>query len=110
MINRGDSFKRKKRPAVQRDNVEININRSDGEGKKHSLKQFARILNEYVSDVNENEKVEKHPNKIYRVAFLGSEEVGKTSIIDQFMSSEHADVYEDIQEKIVVGNDEVAGR
>ena len=77
--------------------------------KKHSLKQFASIINEYVSDVNENEKVEKHPDKIYRVAFLGSEEVGKTSIIDQFMSSEHADVYEDIQEEIVVEN-EVTGR
>ena len=32
--------------------------------------------------------------KVYRVAFLGSSEVGKTSIIDQFMSSEHADVFE----------------
>ena len=42
--------------------------------------------------------MEKFPKKVYRVAFLGSDEVGKTSIIDQFMSSEHADVYEEIEE------------
>ena len=36
--------------------------------------------------------------KVYRVAFLGSGEVGKTSIIDQFMSSDHANVYEEMDE------------
>ena len=34
------------------------------------------------------------PSKLYRVAFIGSASVGKTSIIEQFMSSEHSDVYE----------------
>ena len=56
------------------------------------------------------EKVDKHPKKIYRVAFLGSGEVGKTSIIDQFMSSEHADVYEDIEDEVLLEHPQVIGR
>eukprot|EP00092_Neocalanus_flemingeri_P005271 GFUD01005671.1.p1 GENE.GFUD01005671.1~~GFUD01005671.1.p1 ORF type:complete len:411 (-),score=141.87 GFUD01005671.1:59-1291(-) len=90
VINRGDSFKRKERPGVHRANVEISINGTN--------------------DINESEIVDKHPKKVYRIAFLGSGEVGKTSIIDQFMSSEHADVYEDIQEEKVVETEKVTGR
>ena len=57
------------------------------------------------------ERVPRHFEKVYRVVFMGSTEVihcsekkeitifffqvGKTSIIDQFMSSDHADVYVD---------------
>ena len=33
----------------------------------------------------------------YRVTFLGGVGVGKTSIIDQFMSSDHTDVFENNQ-------------
>ena len=73
------------------------------------FKLHTNVINAHITDITENEKVDKHPKKIYRVAFLGSDAVGKTSIIDQFMSSEHADVYEDIQEEIVVEN-EVTGR
>lgn len=70
VINRGDSFKRKERPVMpRRSNIEISVNGC------------------------EEERVPRQPEKIYRVVFLGSGEVGKTSIIDQFMSSEHADVY-----------------
>lgn len=69
VINRGDSFKRRERPAPpQRSNIEISV-------------------------ACPEERVPRHADKVYRVVFLGSGEVGKTSIIDQFMSSEHADVY-----------------
>jgi len=91
VINRGDSFKKRQRPVLNRDKVEISI--------------------KGIDDIQEIEKVEKHPKKIYRVAFLGSGEVGKTSIIDQFMSSEHADVYDEyIHEEENVGNEDVSGR
>ena len=40
-----------------------------------------------------------HVDKCFRVVFLGGREVGKSSIVDQFMSSEHADVYEDNEEE-----------
>ena len=33
--------------------------------------------------------------KPFRVVFMGGREVGKSSIIHQFMSSEHTDVFED---------------
>jgi len=69
VINRGDSFKRKERggPPINRPSIEISV--------------------------DPEERVPRHFEKVYRVVFLGSTEVGKTSIIDQFMSSEHADVY-----------------
>ena len=38
-------------------------------------------------------------DRCFRVVFLGGREVGKTSIVDQFMSSEHADVYENNNEE-----------
>ena len=38
-------------------------------------------------------------DRCFRVVFLGGREVGKTSIMDQFMSSEHADVYENNNEE-----------
>jgi len=70
VINRGDSFKKKEKPAPPfRSKVERN---TEGSG---------------------DDKLENDLEKVYRVVFLGSSEVGKTSIIDQFMSSEHADVY-----------------
>ena len=43
---------------------------------------------------NNSDDIHTEAAKIYRVVFLGSSGVGKTSIIDQFMSSEHSDVYE----------------
>ena len=88
MINRGDSFKRKERggPPISRPSIEISV------------------------DGCPEERVPRHFEKVYRVVFMGSTEVihciekksqytffqvGKTSIIDQFMSSDHADVYVD---------------
>ena len=90
VINRGDSFKRKERggPPISRPSIEISV------------------------DGCPEERVPRHFEKVYRVVFLGCTEVslhfnkklryliasiqvGKTSIIDQFMSSEHADVYVD---------------
>jgi len=86
VINRGDSFKKR--------------------DKTHVVKQD---INEY-EDIKEKEKVDEHPKHIYRVVFIGSGEVGKTSIIDQFMSSEHADVYEDIIEEQISEKQEVQSR
>ena len=63
-----------------------------------------------AADNVETESLEKIPKKVYRVAFLGSEEVGKTSIIDQFMSSEHADIYEEIEDDFNVGSNVADGR
>ena len=44
------------------------------------------------------ESLTEESSKMYRVAFVGSGAVGKTSIISQFMSSDHSDVYENDQE------------
>jgi len=90
VINRGDSFKKRQRPAANKAEVEINIHESEDNIIK--------------------EKVDKDPKKIYRVAFLGGGEVGKTSIIDQFMSSEHADVYEDLNNDVLLNDNQVSGR
>jgi len=90
IINRGDSFKKRQTPVFNKDKVEISI--------------------KGIEDIQEIEKVEKHPKKIYRVAFIGSREVGKTSIIDQFMSSEHADVYDEYIHEEDVENEEDSGR
>jgi len=90
VINRGDSFKKKQKPTVARTDMDRDIH--------HSEDNIIR------------EKVDKHPRKIYRVAFLGSGEVGKTSIIDQFMSSEHADVYEDISNDDLLDDYQMTGR
>jgi len=73
VINRGDSFKRK----------------SHSSRKKHEETRAPPGIDERVKN-----EMPTEPLKIYRVAFLGSSQVGKTSIIDQFMSSEHTDVYE----------------
>jgi len=71
VINRGDSFKRK--------------NNSFNQKKRNAhCKQ----------DIRRPPENEEPQLKSYRVAFLGASSVGKTSIIDQFMSSEHTDVYE----------------
>jgi len=82
VINRGDSFKKRDRPFVNKSSIQIKLN--DGSNKHHQLK---------VND------------KVYRVAFLGSGEVGKTSIIDQFMSSDHTDVYDEQTEGNVLETD-----
>ena len=50
------------------------------------------------------------PPKVYRVAFVGSAGVGKTSIINQFLSSEHSDVYEEDGEGGGRSSGHMAGR
>ena len=42
--------------------------------------------------VNENDMIIS--DKTHRVVFLGSQAVGKSSLIDQLMSSEHTNVYQ----------------
>ena len=51
-----------------------------------------------TDDEAAHHNINKH-DKSYRILFLGGREVGKTSIIDQFMSSDHADVYENSLEE-----------
>ena len=109
VINRGDSFKKRQRPVVDRAKVEMNIHGSDGE-KDVYFNDTKQHKHDNLTDDFIKERVDKHPKKIYRVAFLGSEEVGKTSIIDQFMSSEHADVYEDLNEVELLNDSQVMGR
>ena len=70
---------------MDRAKVEINIHGSDGENCIDNDEAKQQKHDNLADDII-NEKVDKHPKKIYRVAFLGSGEVRKTSIIDQFMS------------------------
>ena len=81
VINRGDSFRR----------------RGHGLGNNTSHYRGSPTVEIRVQD-DFRESV-KH-EKAFRVVFLGGSEVGKTSIIEQFMSSEHADVYENNNEDI----------
>ena len=69
VINRGDSFRRRDRNT---DTEERTMKREPS----------------HTSTVH-------HQEKAFRVVFLGGREVGKSSIIHQFMSSEHTDVFED---------------
>jgi len=87
VINRGDSFKRKERPALgqkgerKTQNIQIKLNGTPEPAPE---------------DVGRRQRQrDRTPSKLYRVAFIGCSEVGKTSIMEQFMSSEHADVYDD---------------
>ena len=108
VINRGDSFKKRQRPAANKAEVEINIHES--EGKAEGIIKNENTKHDDLADNIIKEKVDKDPKKIYRVAFLGGGEVGKTSIIDQFMSSEHADVYEDLNNDVLLNDNQVSGR
>ena len=60
------------------------------------------------TELNENENDMIISDKTHRVVFLGSQAVGKSSLIDQLMSSEHTNVYqqnnvEEDKEKISEG-------
>ena len=48
---------------------------------------------------NEDENGMIVSDKIHRVVFLGSQGVGKSSLIDQLMSSEHTNVYQNNMEE-----------
>jgi len=74
VINRGDSFRRRERQA----------------GPTSSQAVENRLKREPT-----NTTTTHHQEKAFRVVFLGGREVGKSSIIHQFMSSEHTDVFED---------------
>ena len=81
VINRGDSFRRK-------DNRHHHQSQA---GSAHSVE--IRVHREARSDHSSNTHGDQE--KPFRVVFLGGREVGKSSIIHQFMSSEHTDVFED---------------
>ena len=96
VINRGDSFRRKERPTFKKSSTEGQISSLAGEmifyHPYFTIKLHLFLAPPKKSVTMEHILVEQ--SKIYRVAFLGSGSVGKTSIIEQFMSSEHSDVYE----------------
>lgn len=52
-------------------------------------------MKEERTEDNEDENGMIISDKIHRVVFLGSQAVGKSSLIDQLMSSEHTNVYQD---------------
>ena len=95
VINRGDSFRRRDpAPRDQRASPR-RAEHSGGSGAGQAAPQI-HVAGEagparHVSG--------PHVDKCFRVVFLGGREVGKSSIVDQFMSSEHADVYEDTEEE-----------
>ena len=95
VINRGDSFRRRDpAPRDQRASPR-RAEHSGGAGAGQAAPQI-HVGGEagparHVSG--------PHVDKCFRVVFLGGREVGKSSIVDQFMSSEHADVYEDNEEE-----------
>ena len=55
---------------------------------------------------NEDENGMIVSDKIHRVVFLGSQGVGKSSLIDQLMSSEHTNVYQNNVEEDAYKNSE----
>ena len=54
-----------------------------------------RVHNEARNELEVSSSNLRDQEKPFRVVFLGGREVGKSSIIHQFMSSEHTDVFED---------------
>jgi len=82
VINRGDSFRRR-----EKCNSSVPQHVNSGHQMRVSPSVEIRVQNGDFQNSNKGDKA-------FRIAFLGGREVGKTSIIDQFMSSEHADVYE----------------
>jgi len=80
VINRGDSFRRKD-----------NRQHQSQAGSTHSVE--IRVHSEARIGPSSNTHGDRE--KPFRVVFLGGREVGKSSIIHQFMSSEHTDVFED---------------
>lgn len=83
VINRGDSFKRKEKPPLGKSRL------ADHNGSQESVK----VKQKTPVKVKPDGKGSAPLAKVYSVALLGHAAVGKTSIIDQFMSSDHADVY-----------------
>jgi hypothetical protein len=94
VINRGDSFRRKERPTFKKSSTEGQISSLAGKIPTIFTQSFIFIIILAPPKSETFDSIIDEPSKIYRVAFLGSGAVGKTSIIDQFMSSEHSDVYE----------------
>ena len=86
MINRGDSFRR-------REKTHSNHNVQGSNSNNHNVE-----IRVDTDDEAAHHNINKH-DKSYRILFSGGREVGKTSIIDQFMSSDHADVYENSLEE-----------
>ena len=86
MINRGEYFRR-------REKTHSNHNVQGSNSNNHNVE-----IRVDTDDEAAHHNINKH-DKSYRILFLGGREVGKTSIIDQFMSSDHADVYENSLEE-----------
>ena len=97
VINRGDSFRR--RDPAPRDQRASPRRAEHSGGPGAGAGQAAPQIHVGGEAGPARHVSGPHVDKCFRVVFLGGREVGKSSIVDQFMSSEHADVYEDNEEE-----------
>ena len=102
VINRGDSFRRRERAGPGTPSRQDSPAHAQTRGGSH--RGSGAGLGGGVEIRVTQEAGPRHPqardtDRCFRVVFLGGREVGKTSIVDQFMSSEHADVYENNNEE-----------
>jgi len=123
VINRGDSFKRKatklhchrKRDspaaaaaaATAASAADVAATGSTNSLLSHSADSTTNTFTSKSNKQGAKSEASAINQKIYRVAFLGASQVGKTSIIDQFMSSEHTDVYEREQNEQLQGDKDI---
>ena len=104
VINRGDSFRRRERgaggPGTPRRQDSPAHAQSGGGGGSHRGSGAGLGAGVEIRVTGEQPGLRaRDTDRCFRVVFLGGREVGKTSIVDQFMSSEHADVYENNNEE-----------
>ena len=102
VINRGDSFRRRERggtgPGTPR-RQDSPAHAQTGGGGSHRGSGAGLAGGVEIRVTSEPGPRTRDTDRCFRVVFLGGREVGKTSIVDQFMSSEHADVYENNNEE-----------
>ena len=102
VINRGDSFRRRERGAgpgpgtPRRQDSPAHVQTGGGGSHRGS---GAGLGGGVEIRVTGEQRQTRDTDRCFRVVFLGGREVGKTSIVDQFMSSDHADVYENNNEE-----------
>ena len=102
VINRGDSFRRRERgaggPGTPR-RQDSPAHAQSGGSHRGSGAGLGAGVEIRVTGEQPGLRGARDTDRCFRVVFLGGREVGKTSIVDQFMSSEHADVYENNNEE-----------
>lgn len=104
VINRGDSFRRRERGAggpgtPRRQDSPAHAQAGGGGGSHRGSGAGLGAGGVEIRVTGEQRRDNRDTDRCFRVVFLGGREVGKTSIVDQFMSSDHADVYENNNEE-----------